>query len=83
MKEKKYKIGDQVILQPDLDTSQWGENVAEQYDNLNPKIATIGFCDYDSAYQLEEIDGLWDESEIIELCHEPEPIDSRFEILDL
>jgi hypothetical protein len=80
----KYKIGDKVILIDYLDTVAWPDGLGQKYNDLNPKIVTIEIV-CRGYYEVEELSGSWYDDEIIELYTEPayEPINSRFEILDL
>jgi hypothetical protein len=78
----KYKVGDKVILKNHLDTSAWMRGIEVEYQNLNTKIAIIKEVNImlEGSYSLEEISGLWYDDDIVGTY---EPINSRFEILDL
>lgn len=82
----KYQPGDILILRSDLNTYGWILPSIQAYFGLNPKIVTVKaiICDnsYD-CYQFEEIGQLWKESEILKPLILHEPINDRFEILDL
>ncbi len=82
----KYKPGDKIVLKGDIDTSNWMCGIEVEYQNLNPKIVTIEkvYPMLEEHYSLEEISGMWYDREIIGLYDEPpEPINDRFEILDI
>ena len=81
----KYKIGDKVILRDDLPYQVWLQLLGETYRKMkSPKIVTIkDVFEESDVYHLEEIRDSWVEGEIVELYLEPEPILTRFELLDI
>jgi len=81
-----YQPGDKLILRSDLFTYGWIEASAKAYHDLNPKVVTVKAIireDTGDYYQFEEIGQLWKENEVLKPFKIHEPIDTRFEILDL
>lgn len=78
-----YKVGDKVILKDNIDTSSWQWGVENAYNNLDPRVVTIKevYNVLELFYYMEEIQGLWYNESIIGIY--TEPINDRFEILDL
>jgi len=85
----KYQIGQKVLLKNNLDTTGWYKSVKEEYDKLDTYVVTIIAIENqgDDYYKFKEITLLWADDEVEGLYIEPKPIynpiNSRFEILDI
>lgn len=82
-----YKVGDKVKLNR---SHVWDKGVLTEFDKLPDRVATIKKIDEnDQYYYMEEIDWAWRDSEVECLVvrkpikTEEEPIESRWEILDI
>lgn len=83
MNNFRYKAGDKVAIKADLDKVLWGKMLkkpVEEFDNI---FTIERMIDTDS-YKLKEIDSHYIHHNLLEKIKETtDPIDSRFEILDL
>ena len=81
----KYKVGDIIKIKEDIFI--WGD-FKGFLKNLNPPYVITIKNVLDDCYEVEEnpkfaVSATWTESHIEGLYIEPEPIENRFEILDL
>ncbi len=81
MIQKKYKIGDKVIIRKDLNYPNYIREALKKIDY----IVTIDrdIITNNEEYCFEEIPGAWKEKAIVVQYYTPVPIYSRFDILDL
>lgn len=85
MNHLRYKVGDKVKLIKDLDKILWGKYIREMVDKFDNIFTIQRMIDTDT-YKLKEIDSHFIHHNLIEgLIEEPvtDPINSRFDILDL
>jgi len=81
--ERVYKVNDKVLLKDNIDTSDWQWGIENEYNKLNPRVVTIieVYNILELFYYMEEISGIWYNDQIVGI--HTEPINDRFEILDL
>ena len=83
----KYKVGDKVLLKDfkEDDMRYWSRPAIDDYHSLRSKIVTIKKLNTIGNYSIKENNWTWRDYEIEGIYIKPvyEPINNRFEILDL